>query len=59
MAIWHGIPWDDGILEKDLNGVWFSTQRMLNCIKLTEYKRVWYHFAVPFNEMINSNIYFY
>ena len=57
MAIWHGMPRDDGISEKDVNEVWFSTQSMLNCIKLAEYKRVWYHFRVPFNGMINSNIY--
>ena len=58
MAIWHGMPWDDDILEKELIGVWFSTQRMPNCVKLTEYKHVWYHFSVPFNETSNGNIQF-
>ena len=58
MAIWHGMPRDDGILEKGLNGMWFSTQSILNRIKLTEYKHVWYHFGVPFHEMIYRNIYF-
>ena len=58
MAIWHGMSWDKGILEKELNWLWFSTQRMLNYNKLTEYKHVWYDFRVPFHEMINSNIYF-
>ena len=58
MAIWHGMPWDDGILEKDLNGVWFSTQSILNRIKLTKYKHVWYQFRVPFNDTNNGIIYF-
>ena len=58
MAIWHGMPWDDSNLEKDLNGMYFSTQRMLHCIKLTEYKHVWYHLRVPFNETSNGDIYF-
>ena len=40
MAIGHGMPGDAGVLEKDLNGVLFSTKSMLNCIELTEYKHV-------------------
>ena len=58
MAIWHGMPWDDGILDKELNQEGFTTQSMLNWITLTEYQHVWYHFTVHFDEIIDSNIYF-